>query len=146
MIKQKIINRKRFLTKLGLGTGAIMATYCLGSLTSCDGGSEYLGGEVDFILNLDDSTYEALNTVGGYVRANKVVIALVSEGDFVAVSQICSHQGADNVIFRSTNSDFYCTRHGAIFDLEGNGLNGNGSKGIMIYKTSLSGNNLRIFS
>ena len=35
-----------------------MVPYCLGSLTSCDGGGEYLGGEVDFILNLDDSTYK----------------------------------------------------------------------------------------
>ena len=30
MIRQEIINGKQFLNKLGLGTGAIMATYCLG--------------------------------------------------------------------------------------------------------------------
>ena len=146
MIKREIINRKQFLTKLGLGTGAIMATYCLGSLTSCDEGSDYKVGEIDFILNLDESSNDALNTVGGYVRSNKVVIALVSERNFVAVTQICSHQGAENVILRSMNSDFYCTKHGAIFDLEGVGLNSKGSKGIMVYKTSLSGNRLRIFS
>ena len=146
MIKQEIINRRQFLTELGLGTGAIMATYCFGGLTSCDEGSDYKVGEVDFILNLDESPNETLKTVGGYVRTNKVVIALVSEGNFVAVTQICSHQGAENVTFRSMNSDFYCTKHGAIFDLKGNGLNSKGSKGIMVYQTSLSGNRLRIFS
>ena len=36
MKKKEVINRKQFLSKLGLGTGAIMATYCLGSLSSCD--------------------------------------------------------------------------------------------------------------
>ena len=52
--------------------------------------------EVDFTLDLDESAYDALNAVGGYVRINKVVIAAVSEGTFVAVTQICSHQGAEN--------------------------------------------------
>ena len=146
MKKQEGINRKQFLSKLGLGTGAIMATYCLGSLISCDDEDDYISGEVDFTLDLDESAYDALNAVGGYVRINKVVIAAVSEGTFVAVTQICSHQGAENVTFRSLNNDFYCTQHGAIFDLEGKGLNSNGSKGILIYNTSLSGTLLRVYS
>ena len=88
MIKQEIINRKQFLNKLGLGVGAIMATYCLGGLTNCNEGSDIIVPDVDFILNLDDQAYDDLKTVGGHVRKNKVVIALVSEGNFVAVSQI----------------------------------------------------------
>ena len=49
MKKQEVINRKQFLSKLGLGTGAIMATYCLGSLSSCDDeDDDYIGGEVNF--------------------------------------------------------------------------------------------------
>ena len=146
MKKQEGINRKQFLSKLGLGTGAIMATYCLGGLISCNDDDDYISGEVDFTLDLDESAYDALNAVGGYVRINKVVIAAVSEGTFVAVTQICSHQGAENVTFRPSNNDFYCTQHGAIFDLEGKGLNSNGSKGILVYKTSLSGTLLRIYS
>jgi len=145
MKKKEVINRNQFLSKLGLGTGAIMATYCLGSLISCDD-DDYIGGEVDFTLDLDDSAYDALNALGGYMRINKVVIAAVSEGTFVAVTQICSHQGAENITFRSLNNDFYCTQHGAIFDLDGKGLNSNGSKGILIYNTSLSGTLLRVYS
>jgi len=146
MKTQEGINRKQFLSKLGLGTGAIMATYCLGSLISCDDDDDYISGEVDFTLDLDESAYDALNTVGGYVRINKVVIAAVSEGTFVAVTQICSHEGKEKVTYRSSNNDFYCTEHGAIFDLEGKGLNSNGSKGILIYNTSLSGTLLRVYS
>ena len=45
MKKKEVINRKQFLSKLGLGTGAIMATYCLGSLSSCDDeDDDYIGG------------------------------------------------------------------------------------------------------
>jgi nitrite reductase/ring-hydroxylating ferredoxin subunit len=146
MKKKEVINRNQFLSKLGLGTGAIMATYCLGSLISCDDDDDYIGGEVDFTLDLDDSAYDALNALGGYMRINKVVIAAVSEGTFVAVTQICSHQGAENITFRSLNNDLYCTQHGAIFDLDGKGLNSNGSKGILIYNTSLSGTLLRVYS
>ena len=44
-----------------------MATYCLGSLSSCDDeDDDYIGGEVDFTLDLDESAYDALNAVGGY--------------------------------------------------------------------------------
>ena len=146
MKKQEGINRKQFLSKLGLGTGAIMATYCLGGFTSCNDDDDYISGEVDFTLDLDESAYDALNAVGGYVRINKVVIAAVSEGTFVAVTQICSHEGKEKVTYRSSNNDFYCTEHGAIFDLEGKGLNSNGSKGILIYNTSLSGTLLRVYS
>ena len=146
MKKKEVINRNQFLSKLGLGTGAIMATYCLGSLISCDDDDDYISGEVDFTLDLDESAYNALNAVGGYVRINKVVIAAVSEGTFVAVTQICSHEGKEKVTYRSSNNDFYCTEHGAIFDLEGKGLNSNGSKGILIYNTSLSGTLLRVYS
>ena len=146
MKTQEGINRKQFLSKLGLGTGAIMATYCLGGLISCNDDDDYISGEVDFTLDLDESAYDALNTVGGYVRINKVVIAAVSEGTFVAVTQICSHEGKEKVTYRSSNNDFYCTEHGAIFDLEGKGLNSNGSKGILIYNTSLSGTLLRVYS
>ena len=147
MKKKEVINRKQFLSKLGLGTGAIMATYCLGSLSSCDDeDDDYIGGEVDFTLDLDESAYDALNALGGFMSINKVVIANVSEGTFVAVTQICSHQGAENITFRSLNNDFYCTQHGAIFDLDGKGLNSTGSKGILIYNTSLSGTLLRVYS
>ena len=147
MKKKEVINRKQFLSKLGLGTGAIMATYCLGSLSSCDDeDDDYIGGEVDFTLDLDESAYDALNALGGFMRINKVVIANVFEGTFVAVTQICSHQGAENITFRSLNNDFYCTQHGAIFDLDGKGLNSTGTKGILIYNTSLSGTLLRVYS
>ena len=45
MKKKEVINRKQFLSKLGLGIGAIMATYCLGSLSSCDDEDvDYIGG------------------------------------------------------------------------------------------------------
>jgi len=54
MKKQEGINRIQFLSKLGLGTGAIMATDCLGCLTSCDDDDDYIGGEVDFTLDLDE--------------------------------------------------------------------------------------------
>ena len=65
MKKQEGIKRIQFLSKLGLGTGAIMATDCLGCLTSCDDDDDYIGGEVDFTLDLDESAYDALNAVGG---------------------------------------------------------------------------------
>ncbi len=145
MKKKEVINRKQFLSKLGLGTGAIIATYCLGSFSSCKE-DDSVARLVDFTLDLTDATYANLGSIGGYVRENNVVIAYVSEDTYVAVTQICSHQGAKNVLYNAATKNFYCTSHGAMFNLEGNGLNNNGSKGILLYNTSLSGTILRIFS
>ncbi|NQW27838.1 MAG: Rieske 2Fe-2S domain-containing protein [Flammeovirgaceae bacterium] len=145
MVEQVTIKRKEFLSKMGLSAGAIIATYCLGGLVSCSDNGVSPSGSVDFNIDLTNATYSALNTVGGWVRTNGVVIANVAADTFVAVTQTCSHEGKTKVTYRHENGDFYCTEHGARFDLDGGGLNSTGSRGITVYATELSGTTLRIF-
>ena len=78
--------------------------------------------------------------------ANTVVVAKTKAGIYVAVTQICSHQGNTNVVYQQSTDDFYCGVHGALYDTLGNGLNSNGSNGLKKYNTALSGTSLRIYS
>ena len=45
-----------------------------------------------------------------------------------------------------SGDEFHCTAHGARYDTQGKGLNGNGARGLATYQTSLTGTTLRIFS
>ena len=137
------MERAEFLNKMGLGAVFALTATCLGS---CSKDATTPSGPVDFTLNLNDAANAALATTGGYVIQNGVVIAKTGTGTYAAATVICSHEGQRQITYKSTGSQWYCSAHGALFDINGNGLNGNGSKGLTIYKTSLTGTNLRIYS
>ena len=95
-------------------------------------------------IDLSSSAASALTTVGGYLTKSGIVVAQVSAGVYVAVTQTCSHEPKKNVIFNKT--EFYCTAHGARFDLTGKGKNSFGSRGITVYKTATDGTTLVVYS
>ncbi|MEA5404730.1 Rieske 2Fe-2S domain-containing protein [Arcicella sp. DC2W] len=145
MSNQEKINRNEFLKSLGVKGAALLAIYCTGSsLTSCKNESSISPTQTGELLNLDltSTAAAALKTVGGYIRQNNVVVAKVNATDYVAVTQICSHEGRNEITF--TNNQFYCTAHGAAFNTSGKGLNGNGSGGIKVFKVSITGNILTV--
>jgi len=138
------MNRKEFLQKMGFSAGAIAATYCLG-LTGC---MQQQGikpsGSVDFTIDISQSQYSALKNVGGYIRTNDVVIAHTEQDVYVAVTQICSHQGQPQVMYRSGSNDFFCTVHGATYNVNGKGTNSFGRNGLTTYQVDVSGTQLHV--
>ncbi len=144
------LSRNAFLKSLGFKGASLIAVYCaIPVLSSCinepspnDPGAG--GSGTDFTLDLNDAAYSKLNTVGKYVVANRIVVARISSTTFAAVTQVCSHEGRVKVIYQ--NAEFYCTEHGAKFDVNGRGLNSNGKNGLTVYMTALNGNLLRVFS
>ena len=132
MDSQKL-KRNEFLKDIGFKGAALFALYCTG--TSCLPADVTPSGSVSFTLDLNDSSNAALLTDGGYVIKSGVVVANIG-GYFVAGSQICSHENIRKVIFR--NGEFYCTEHGARFDSSGKGLNKDGSRGLIVYKVTIS--------
>lgn len=140
------IKRHEFLKSLGLQGASLMAVYCGAStLSSCKNESSITpASSADFTLDLTQAAYSKLNTVGSYVVTQGIVVARVSSTAFAAVTQVCSHEGRPSVVY--SNGGFYCPEHGASFDVNGKGLNANGSRGLTTYKTALSGNSLRVYS
>lgn len=132
------MTRKEFLGKIGIGAAFILTASCLGSC------SKDANGNVDFILDLDASENAALQNSGGYIIKDQVVVVKADDGNYYAATQICSHEDKVKVIFK--DNEYYCTDHGARFDLNGEGLNSKGNKGISVYNTALSDTQLRVFS
>jgi cytochrome b6-f complex iron-sulfur subunit len=137
------MERAEFLNKMGLGAMFALTATCLGS---CSKNATTPSGPVDFSINLNDAANLALGTTGGYVIQNGVVIANTGNASYAAATVICSHEGERQIVYRSSGSQWYCSAHGATFDINGKGLNSNGSKGLTIYKTSVTGTSLRIYS
>jgi cytochrome b6-f complex iron-sulfur subunit len=147
MNNQLLLNRNAFLKNLGLKGAALMAVYCgTQTLSSCVNESDTVspittGNE---LLTIDLSNTVALKSIGGFVQSKNIVVAQVSQGKYVAVPQVCTHEGRKEVIFQS--GEFYCTAHGARFDTTGTGLNGNGKKGLKPYTIVVTGSILKVYA
>lgn len=144
------MDRKEFLKQLGLTSAVIFAGACVAGCSkegnnSGGGNTTPPPANVDFTLNLTESANAPLNTAGGFIYRNNIIIARTLAGAFVAVSQVCTHQGG-TVEFQANNNRFYCPVHGAMFETTGTVLGGPTSTPLKAYKTTLSGNNLRVFS
>lgn len=141
------MDRKEFLRQMGLSGAAIFAGACLGGCSKDDVGGSVPNppSGVDFTLNLTEPANASLNSPGGYVYKSGIIIAKTLNGSFIAVSQTCTHQGG-TVEFQANNNRFYCPVHGALFQTTGSVISGPASSPLKSYKTSLSGNSLRIFS
>jgi nitrite reductase/ring-hydroxylating ferredoxin subunit len=137
------MNRKEFLNKIGFGAAFALTATCL---QSCEKENTTPTGPVDFTINLNDSANAALANNGGYIIQNAVVVARTNTGAYAAATVICSHEGQQQIMYKGAVSQWYCSAHGATFDINGVGQNSNGSKGLTIYKTQLTGTSLRIYS
>lgn len=135
------MNRKEFLSKLGVGAAFALTATCLGG---CAKENFAPTTPVDFTLDLDSANNNSLKNNGGYMIQNRVVVAKDNNGNYVAATQTCSHEGTNAIILK--DNEWFCTDHDARFDLNGNGLNKDGEKGLTIYKTELSGDMLRVYS
>ena len=135
------MTRKAFLEKLGIGAAFALTATCLGA---CTKDSLAPVEELSFEIDLADPEHASLLTNGGYIIKDQVVVAKSLDGDYVAATQICSHEGRIEVVFQG--NEFFCTAHAARFDTEGNGLNVNGSRGLTTYRTELNGSILSVFS
>lgn len=125
-------------TSTGTGTGS--------STGSTTGATTDLSTITNRLLTIDltATANAALKTVGGYLVKSGIVVAQSSAGVYVAATQTCTHEPKKKIIFNKT--EYYCTDHGARFDLKGKGLNSFGSKGLTVYKTATDGTTLVVYS
>lgn len=146
------MERIQFLRSLGAGAAFAIAFPCLGACSKDEGET---GGDipvptgVDFTVDLEAAENNELTKNGGFILKNSVVVVKNLEGNFVAASQVCSHQGYDEVRFSDQDGGiFYCGVHGSRFEQSGkpkNQVDSAQAKSLKVFKTELSGVLLRVF-
>ncbi|MFD0796899.1 ubiquinol-cytochrome c reductase iron-sulfur subunit [Maribacter chungangensis] len=146
------MERKDFLRTLGAGAAFAITFPCLGGCSKDDENDGNIVDpptNVDFTIDLSASEAAKLSDNGGFIRKNLVVIVRNLEGNFVAASQVCSHEQYDAVVFDSRNGGtFFCDVHGSRFGQDGTPLNtipNSTPRALKVYNTELNGNLLRVF-
>lgn len=145
------MERKDFLRSLGGAAAFALVFPCIQgcSKDNIDGNLEEVPTGVDFTVDLDAPEAAKLATPGGFILKHLVVVARNLEGQYVAASQVCSHENYDGVRFMPTDGGiFRCDVHGSRFAQDGTPLNsveGDTPKPLKIFNTELNGRQLRVF-
>ncbi|MAU26886.1 MAG: (2Fe-2S)-binding protein [Muricauda sp.] len=142
------MERKQFLRSIGAGAAFALTFPCINGCSSDNEDLEQfpVPTGVDFTVDLASSEAAPLANNGGFILKNFVVIARNLEGNFVAASQVCSHQQTEEVRFITEDGGiFRCSTHGSRFSQNGTPLNSITSNPLKIFNTELNGDILRIF-
>jgi Rieske Fe-S protein len=123
------IGRRRFLSRAA--TAAAVA-----ALAACGIASDVTAPTTLPETTLTLSDYPTLATVGGVatlsISGSPVAVVRESATSFVALSRVCTHQGA--TVNRS-GSGWRCPRHGATFTLDGTWAGGQRTSSLREYPT-----------
>ncbi len=101
------------------------------------------GPTVNFTLNLGQPANAALNTAGGSVASNGVIVVCTTVTSYYAIAQACTHAGC-SISFDKTGNDFVCPCHGATFDTNGNVTSGPANAPLKKYTVTRNGNILTV--
>lgn len=135
------MERRDFLKSACTVCGIVLAP---GILNSCSKPNT-AAPAANFTLDLTASVNAALNTVGGSVYSNGVIVFRQNVATYTALSATCTHQGCTVSYYPSTN-DLICPCHGGTFDANGNVLSGPPPSPLYKYTVTKSGNILTIKS
>ena len=136
------MDRKEFLSQLGLGTAGLVLFGCLGGCEKKDVPTP--PSNVNLSLDLTTSAYSPLLSPGGFAYTNNgIIVAQTMAGKYIAVSQYCTHQGV-TVNYDSTANDFTCPAHGSVFSATGAVTNGPAGSALKQYTVTKTGNTLVI--
>lgn len=142
------MERKEFISILGLGAGSIIISSCLGACGKSDGPTPTPtpgpGGKVDFTVNVLNN---ADLTSKGWTIQNQVIIAK-NGAAYIALSGTCTHQ-QNPMTYNPVNNNFPCSQqdaaHGSVFNADGVKITGPATANLKKYNTTLTGNTLRVF-
>lgn len=135
------MDRRKFLkSSVALCGATIVGTSIF--LESCQKSALGSSGNANFTLDLSQPANAALKTPSGSVISNNVIV-VNSAGTFVALSDICTHQGC-RVSYNKSGNDFVCPCHGGAYNISGAVIAGPPPTALKKYNVSQSGNILTI--
>jgi cytochrome b6-f complex iron-sulfur subunit len=138
MDRRNFLKTSGFLCTLGVAGTAAFLESCKKQKIS----TTPQGPTVNFTLDLTLPANAALNTAGGSLASNGVVIANAA-GTYIAVAQQCTHNGC-SIGYSSSGNNFVCPCHGGTYDANGNVTSGPPPAPVKKYSVVKNGNILTI--
>jgi cytochrome b6-f complex iron-sulfur subunit len=141
------MNRRELIQRVLVGSTVLLVVPSV--LQSCSkdpstdpGNTPSPGSGGPITLDLSQAVNSTLNTIGNSKVVNGVIIINTSAG-FVALSSVCTHQGA-TVGYDSTSGNIVCPRHGSQFSTTGAVVNGPAESPLKKYTVTLDNNILTV--
>ena len=140
------MKRRQFLYRFAAGAGAVAsAPFILDSCMKDNTSPGYSSGSnasLPLTLDLTSSNYSSLKNTGGSVIVDNIIV-VNENGNYIALSSICTHQGC-SVVYSRSGDEFICPCHGSIFATSGSVLQGPAATPLKKYTVQLSGTKLTI--
>lgn len=138
------MERRKFFRDFAVGSSLLLTAPVL--FNSCsddsnDNGNPPPPGGVT--VDLTDSAFSALNTVGGYAYKGDIIIIRSTDSVYIALSKVCTHQGC-TVTYNSGNNNLPCPCHGSLYTINGAVVNGPAPDPLKRYDVKKNGNILTI--
>jgi Rieske Fe-S protein len=144
------MDRKEFLSNLGLGLAVVCTGGCLASCSKSSDTDSSTGGttptpptNVNFTVDLGNE----IKNIGDSVTKSGVIVVRLAQGNaigsFTAVQVACTHQGTA-INFNNAQGNFICPNHGSQFTTSGTVLNGPATTNLKKYTIAISGSTMTV--
>lgn len=100
--------------------------------------------KLDISIPLNQPQFAPLLQNGSYVYFQQLIIARTLQGNYIAASEYCTHNGV-SLEYSEQSNQYWCPAHGSKFTNEGTLLNGPAQKSLKTYKTQLNDQLLRVY-
>lgn len=100
------------------------------------------GPNVNFQVDLSQPANNALNTQGGSLASNGVVVVNTGSS-YIAIAQACTHAGC-SISYNKSGNDFVCPCHNGVFDTNGKVVSGPPPAPLKTYTVTKNGNVLTV--
>lgn len=142
------MERRKFFRNFAIGgslllTAPILFNSCSDDGNGGDNNNNNGGGGSGITIDLNDSEFSALKTVGGFAYKDDIIIIRSTDTVYLALSKVCTHSSC-TVTYNSTTKDIPCPCHGSKFATTGAVINGPAASPLKVYNVKVSGNTLTI--
>lgn len=139
------MNRRELIKNVAAGTITLFVVPA--AFTSCekdpiDPDDNNNSDDTTLTIDLTAAKYSNLGSAGGFVKEGDIII--INTGDeFIALSNICTHQGC-MVSYDSGNNNLPCPCHGSVYSTSGSVLQGPADAPLKKYELTQEGDILTI--
>jgi len=138
------MKRIEFIKKFAVGgsillTAPVLFNSCSDEVEDPDSSNGGNANEID----LSQSTYSALGTVGGFANKGNIIIIRTGDSSYIALSNVCTHQQC-TVTYNHASIELVCPCHGSRYSTSGAVTTGPAPTSLKKYTVTKDGNILKI--
>jgi cytochrome b6-f complex iron-sulfur subunit len=138
------MERKKFIKNFAVGGSILFVAPALLNACGKDDDPDLGNNPPEpIVVDLNDTDFASLNTVGGFAYKGDIIIIRTTETQYVALSKVCTHEGC-TVEFASDANEVVCPCHQSKYTTGGTVTQGPAPANLKKYTVKVEGTKLTI--